>query len=182
MSEISEKEIAAARKAAGLTFTGTWLDNMVIAALEAAAHARAEAVEVKVKPLDAARLAEAEREITEYQRERLRWIDYATDLQRIIEALCNRRALPEPVSTARHHYEMARSALAHPAVPEGWQPIETAPENDHALFYVEDDGVYLDCLDRDGALLAASGDERIFATHWMPLPKPPVAAAEKEGE
>jgi len=117
MSEISEKEIAAARKAAGLTFTGTWLDNMVIAALEAAANARA---------------------------------------------------------------EVADPLLANPAVPEGWQPIETAPENDHALFYVEDDGVYLDCLDRDGALLAASGDERIFATHWMPLPKPPVAAAEKE--
>lgn len=58
------------------------------------------------------RLMEAEAEITRLHQERERWIDYTTDLQRIIEALCDRRGLPEPVSTARHHYNMAREHLA----------------------------------------------------------------------
>lgn len=58
------------------------------------------------------RLAEAEREITRYQQERERLINYTTDLQRIIEALCGNRKLPQPVSTARYHYNMAERALA----------------------------------------------------------------------
>lgn len=58
------------------------------------------------------RLMEAEAEITRLHQERERWIDYTIDLQRIIEALCDRRGLPEPVSTARHHYNMAREHLA----------------------------------------------------------------------
>ena len=57
------------------------------------------------------RMAEAEREITRYQQERERWINYTTDLQRIIEALCGNRKLPQPVSTARHHYNMAKEFL-----------------------------------------------------------------------
>lgn len=59
----------------------------------------------------AERLMEAEAEITRLRQERDRWIDYTTDLQRIIEALCDRRGLPEPVSTARHHYNMAKEFL-----------------------------------------------------------------------
>lgn len=58
------------------------------------------------------RLSEAEKEITRYQQERERWINYTMDLQRIIEALCDRRGLPEPLSTARHHYDMAREYLS----------------------------------------------------------------------
>ena len=58
------------------------------------------------------RLPEAEKEITRYQQERDRWINYTVDLQRIIEALCDRRGLPEPISTARHHYDMAREYLS----------------------------------------------------------------------
>lgn len=59
-----------------------------------------------------ARLAEAEREITRFQQERERWINYTIDLQRIIEALCEKRGMVEPKSTARHHYQMAKDYLA----------------------------------------------------------------------
>lgn len=51
----------------------------------------------------------------DYAAERERWIDYTTDLQQIIEALCGNRKLPQPVSSARHHYNMAERALAERA-------------------------------------------------------------------
>ena len=36
-------------------------------------------------------------------------IDYAIDLQRIIEGICNDRDIAKPETTARHHYDMAIS-------------------------------------------------------------------------
>ncbi len=51
----------------------------------------------------------------DYAAEREQWINYTTDLQRIIEALCGNRKLPQPVSSARHHYNMAERALAERA-------------------------------------------------------------------
>lgn len=85
------------------------------------------------------------------------------------------------------------SALAHPAVPEGWQPIETAPK-DGTRFLATGGGLA-------NEIEVASWNDRVGAwntesytledwdnqtegysrpAHWMPLPKPPVAAAEKE--
>ncbi|MDS1138617.1 hypothetical protein [Nitratireductor indicus] len=65
------------------------------------------------------KLEEAEKEITASHKERERWIDYTIDLQRIIEALCDRRGLPEPLSTARHHYNMAKEFLTRAALTAG---------------------------------------------------------------
>ncbi|TGR83315.1 hypothetical protein EN866_34260 [Mesorhizobium sp. M2D.F.Ca.ET.223.01.1.1] len=47
-------------------------------------------------------------------------VDYAIDLQRIIEAICHSQDIPVPVSGARHHYEMAiayRAALSQSQSP-----------------------------------------------------------------
>lgn len=35
-------------------------------------------------------------------------VDYAIDLQRIIESICNGSDLPEPLTNARFHYDMAK--------------------------------------------------------------------------
>lgn len=80
------------------------------------------------------KLEEVEKEITAFHKERERWLDYTIDLQRIIEALCDRRGLPEPLSTARHHYNMAKEFLTRTAITAGeeaggkavawrWRPI-----------------------------------------------------------
>ena len=79
-----------------------------------------------------ARLTKAEAEITRYQQERERWIDYTFDLQRIIEALCGRHGLVEPKSTARHHYHMASEYLASKAV---FDPKTIEKAADIALSY-----------------------------------------------
>lgn len=55
------------------------------------------------------------------------WLDYAIDLQRIIEDLCqNRSFIRVPNTTARHHYNMAveylRSRLQPAAASEGASP------------------------------------------------------------
>ena len=199
MTEISEKEIEAVADALGQDpVLGSVCSDgnssikdvalrLASTAVHAAAHARAEAVGVTVLDVveDANHWFDCEHK-NEPDEVRALAIKLAVDrggqtcpVSDYDVVRAREIVTGEIKEIDRLRRELA-SALAHPAVPEGWRPIETAPENDHALFYVGDDGVYLDCLDRDGALLAASGDERIFATHWMPLPKPPVAAAEKE--
>jgi hypothetical protein len=60
-----------------------------------------------------------------------------------------------------------------PAIPEGWQPIETAPrDNPRCLTYTPDrlrvsDEIRI-CPEK---LIRTHGD----ATHWVPLPAPPTA-------
>lgn len=72
--------------------------------------------------------------------ERERWIDYTIDLQRIIEALCGNRKLPQPVSSARHHYNMAERALAERAggvkVPIGYALVPVEPTDRMVSAYV----------------------------------------------
>lgn len=61
-----------------------------------------------------------------------------------------------------------------------WQPIETAPDAETILVYVNDPlgkGVHFGCVYRypDGTFYPRAqglhGDWKI--THWMPLPEPP---------
>jgi hypothetical protein len=44
--------------------------------------------------------------------QRVSQLEYSIDLQRIIEDLCANREISLPVSTARHHYNMAVAARA----------------------------------------------------------------------
>lgn len=77
-----------------------------------------------------------------------------------------------------------------PSCPEGWQPIETAPMNVLALFWVvplSEDETF---TDTSGKPILSSGEPRIRmekyggwsslskATHWMPLPAAPSAQGE----
>lgn len=51
-------------------------------------------------------------EVERLRKDRESQIAYSCDLQRIIEALCDDRSLPEPETSARHHYDMAAAKLA----------------------------------------------------------------------
>jgi len=65
-----------------------------------------------------------------------------------------------------------------PAIPEGWQPIETAPrENPRCLTYTPDRLCVSDEIRICPGKLIRTHSE---ATHWMPLPAPPMLAAQQE--
>ncbi len=87
-------------------------------------------------------------------------------------------------------------AVAVPAVPDGWKPIETAPKSKADGSHVH--GVYLlgfcpdpdlcnlesaiciiwwePLMDKGRGVWYGEGSYEVVPTHWMPLPKPPVAA------
>lgn len=71
-----------------------------------------------------------------------------------------------------------KAALAESA-PSGWQPIETAPSDVPVLLYSPDRGVANE--ERIEVRVFHSthgGSMHAWATHWMPLPPPPLSAAE----
>lgn len=75
-------------------------------------------------------------------------------------------------------WEGWNAAQGYIGVPEGWQPIETAPVGVEVLLFCPDRGcqsnperIELGFAD-DG-----NGSHHSWATHWMPLP----AAPKKEG-
>jgi hypothetical protein len=52
-----------------------------------------------------------------------------------------------------------------------WQPIETAPCDDHmVIIYWENGMMSVEDLDHDSDPMYWQG---VGATHWMPLPEPP---------
>lgn len=78
---------------------------------------------------------------------------------------------------AFEYWNEARKLLAapQPAIPEGWQPIETAPKGVHVLLAAEFDGPG-DWRIKIGGYW--DGVWHIYGgtwspTHWMPLPNPP---------
>lgn len=61
-----------------------------------------------------------------------------------------------------------------PLVPQGWQPIETAPKDGTPLLVLADDNeMFVGCWKRGGWELFGAY-ARISPVHmWMPLPDPP---------
>lgn len=94
----------------------------------------------------------------------------------------------------RAYLEIARAALqalrdAGVHV-EAWQPIETAPKDEtNIVFFDPQDGVHVGWWSRSiwvhpGAWVIEvnRSDTSVFEpTHWMPLPRPPLAAAPGAG-
>jgi len=77
----------------------------------------------------------------------------------------------------------AARALSRP-VPEGWQPIATAPKDDTIFLTYGDGKTFV----AKGSILAhgrrADTPEHLsmrYITHWMPLPAPPRLGADQEG-
>jgi hypothetical protein len=83
--------------------------------------------------------------------------------------------------------EASRIESAQPVVPEDWRPIETAPKDGTPVLL----GWYVTWPKLEWVTeSAAAGNADIarrgtgylhgYATHWIPLPKPPVISAGKE--
>jgi len=189
MSEISEKEVIAYK-----TAFGEYMDKVALGrvtpptpdvgfhacayALEAAAHARAEAVGVKDRE-DVAKLIYGA----------MTWAAVESPKNGVIPVWMdggNSHAQTE----ARRCADRILAALAHSAVPEGWQDIASAPK-DGRLILVATEGQKVGSPAWTGMYCAYwNNAEHLWLfhrsgyvpnpTHWMPLPKPPVAAAEKE--
>jgi hypothetical protein len=62
---------------------------------------------------------------------------------------------------------------------DNWRPIETAPKDVECLLYCPDLGndSNIERVEVGYAVNTKAGSAHSWATHWMPLPKPP-----KEGE
>lgn len=63
-----------------------------------------------------------------------------------------------------------------------WQPIETAPKDEMFIYYQKRDGkrcVGLAYHTVSGELCDSEGNwhERLYPTHWMPLPDPPESSS-----
>lgn len=85
------------------------------AALEAAAEItslRSALAEARRERDEARAARDAARDMRDAQ------MDYAIDLQRIIEDLCDGRPIRHPETTAKHHYQMARARQASVAAAE----------------------------------------------------------------
>ena len=85
----------------------------------------------------------------------------------------------EEVELVRISMRDALEAVAPMLVPDGWQPIETAPVGTSIFVYHPMKGRYMayqDAIDDYGNTVwvtwsGVRGD--MPPTHWMPLPKPP---------
>ena len=67
----------------------------------------------------------------------------------------------------------------------GWQPIETAPKDGAVVVLLNDDGDIIAARFGTDGWWYDAGDgcwNDAFMTHWMPLPAPPAAQAQKGGE
>lgn len=62
-----------------------------------------------------------------------------------------------------------------------WQPIETAPSDTVVLLYSPDRGIAneekIECRDFRST---KGGSQHAWATHWMPLPNPPILTSKTE--
>lgn len=58
-----------------------------------------------------------------------------------------------------------------------WQPIETADSNTLALLYAPPEALFAEPAKHLGEFRVAAPRNWTWATHWMPLPAPPVDAA-----
>jgi hypothetical protein len=63
-----------------------------------------------------------------------------------------------------------------------WQPIETAPVGKDVLLYCPERGLMNEERIELGWADSGRGSHHAWATHWMPLPEPPNAAAHRAGE
>jgi hypothetical protein len=65
----------------------------------------------------------------------------------------------------------------------GWQPIETAPKDGTlVLVFYREGGMALRRVQKSGHTVDVLGRHSGYATHWMPLPDPPVSSQrEPEG-
>lgn len=54
-----------------------------------------------------------------------------------------------------------------------WRPIETAPIDEDVLLYCPERGVANRERIELGTAHTSRGSHHSWATHWMPLPKPP---------
>ena len=58
-----------------------------------------------------------------------------------------------------------------------WQPIVTAPEATYVMVFLPNAGMTVATMTRDGAVDHWwDGEERVYPTHWMPLPPSPGRA------
>lgn len=71
-----------------------------------------------------------------------------------------------------------RAALLHV-----WQPIETAPKDGKDILIATQYGVRVGFWDhaREGVWSIWPGRAKATATHWMPLPAPPLSSAQDKG-
>lgn len=60
----------------------------------------------------------------------------------------------------------------HIAVPNVWQPIETAPKDGTEILAFHRDGQSVAFWDLN-MWMEANGEYRVTPTHWQPLPAPP---------
>lgn len=66
-----------------------------------------------------------------------------------------------------------------------WQPIETAPHNERVLLFCPDRGVANpERIELDYASQGTNGTRSYhsWATHWRPVPRPPVIAGDSDTE
>lgn len=55
-----------------------------------------------------------------------------------------------------------------------WQPIETAPKQTKVLLYAPPHKLYVNPKGMAAEMRVARAADYTWATHWMPLPKPPT--------
>ena len=98
-------------------------------------------------------------------------------------------------------FESATQQPAQAAVPEGWQPIESAPKNGNEIIvfhpiagvcaaFCPGDGFAWHCMDGQNTVIGAKSKTSIPRmtsfikppTHWMPLPAAPIVLQSTKGE
>ena len=110
-----------------------------------------------------------------------------TDIQKALDACIDLNAVLEAAEFESGAYpfellQKIKAALESKAVPDGWQPIETAPKDGTmVLLYGEPynsagEKIYVGQWDKDSFCFwfdCCSYGPECKATHWMPLPPPP---------
>lgn len=99
---------------------------------------------------------------------------------------CNRLAREAHTWSKALEETIKRERATQPPLPEQWQPIETAPKNDDAMFWIRPRTRQETWRNSSGEAIVIDSPPQLFfgkygrwsslwtATHWMPLPSGPT--------